>query len=210
MSSIAYRISGYNRRRKYKKFLRLLNPIVSDRILDIGFTEVEYSDNDNFLEKNYPHQKNIIALGVDRAEEFSKRYPLVQAVSYDGGNFPFKDKEFDIAWSNAVIEHVGPEEKQLIFLKEAIRVSRRLFLTTPNRNFPIEVHTRTILLHFLPKNIFDKYLNLIGKSWATGDYMNLLTIKRMKRLLLRAGVTNYQIITNKFLCFTLDFVVVIK
>ncbi len=63
-------------------------------------------------------------------------------------------------WSNAVLEHVGTRDDQLLFLREVRRVGRRVFLTTPNRHFPVEVHTRTPLLHWLPKPVFERYLRL--------------------------------------------------
>lgn len=208
--SIAYKISGYNRRRKYQEFLKFLNPRPEATILDVGFTEVEYNNTDNFLEKNYPYQDKITALGMVEASEFSKRYPKIKTVVYDGKKFPFADKQFDIVWSNAVLEHVGSEADQIFFLKEISRVGKQAFITTPNKNFPIEVHTRTPFLHFLPKKVFDSYLQLIGKSWAAGSYMNLLTVRKLKKLLKEAGINDYKIIKNRFGGFVLDLVVVIK
>ena len=63
---------------------------------------------------------------------------------------PFADGEFDIVFSNAVIEHVGGREQQRRFVEESLRVARRAFVTTPNRWFPVEVHTRLPLVHWLP------------------------------------------------------------
>jgi len=70
------------------------------------------------------------------------------------------------------------------------------------------VHTRTPLLHYLPKGIFDSYLKLIGKSWAAGTYMNLLSISDIKRLLAGAGIKDYKIIANKLLGFTMDYIII--
>src|SRR5262245_29480392 len=178
-TSFAYRVSAFNRRRKWKLFLQCIQPGPDDRILDVGFSDREYSSMDNFLEKNYPFPSNITALGVDDPVEFPQRYPAVRVVQYDGRIFPFSDGEFDVAWSNAVIEHVGTaatsRESQIRFIRELIRVSRRVYFTTPNRWFPVEVHTRTPLLHWLPKPYFDRYLRRRGKEWAAGDYMTLLS-----------------------------------
>lgn len=205
--SIAHKISAYNRRRKWNTFLKIIRPTHYATILDVGFTENEYSETDNFLEKNYPYPHNITALGIDTPKIFSERYPQIKTVKYDGGKFPFDDKEFDICWSNAVIEHVGNRDKQMLFLKEIRRVAKTAFITTPNKYFPVEVHTSTPLLHFLPKKIFDMYLLLIGKKWATDDYMNLLSYKDIRKLLKKAEINNYKIIRNRLL-FTLDFVVI--
>jgi len=78
--------------------------------LDVGFSEEEFSGTDNFLERHYPYPEMITALGVDVPVTFRDRYPSVTAVHYKGGVFPFEDNQFDVAWSNAVLEHVGDRE----------------------------------------------------------------------------------------------------
>ncbi len=176
-------------------------------VLDVGFSDREYSGNDNYIEKHYSYPEKLTALGIDEPSEFLSRYPLVRAVRYDGRRFPFADKEFDLCWSNAVMEHVGDAEAQVDFLKEIKRVSSRAFITTPNRYFPVEVHTLTPLLHYLPKAIFDRYLTLIGKSWGTGDYMHPLSRSDLKNRLSQAGIDRYRLVSNKFAGLTLDFVV---
>jgi len=189
--SIAYRVSGWNRKRKWKLFLNIFKPNRSMRVLDVGYTEKEYSSTDNFIEKHYPFPENLTALGINDAGTISQRYPKVKFVQYTGKIFPFKDKEFDLCWSNAVIEHVGSRNDQLYYLMEIKRVSNRAFLTTPNKYFPIEVHTRTPFIHFLPKDLFDRYLCLIGKKWGTGSYMNLLGKADFRKLLELARIEHY-------------------
>lgn len=206
--SLASDISRWNRQRKWEIFKRHFSIESSTTILDVGYNEVEYSSHDNYLEKQYPYQKNITALGLNDPNEFKKRYPEVNAVSYDGTVFPFSDKSFDICWSNAVIEHVGDRIRQLFFLKEIRRVANRAFITTPNKWFPIELHTRIVLLHYFPKRIFDIILRFFNKQWAAGDYMHLLGIRDIKKLLKEAGIEEYTIIRNRLFFFTLDFIVV--
>jgi len=177
-------------------------------VLDVGFSNKEYSDTDNFLEKHYPYPEQITALGIDEPTLFHKRYPAVRAVQYDGSIFPFPDQSFDICWSNAVVEHVGERDDQLRFLKEIRRVAQHGYITTPNKFFPVEVHTRVPLLHILlPKRLFDRFLRYIGKGWATGSYMRLLSKRDLDRLLRDAGFTSYRIVQNRIGLWTLDFVV---
>lgn len=214
MTSFAYRVSGFNRRKKWELFLRHIAPQPHERILDVGFSDKEYSATDNFLEKHYPYPSKITALGVDEPVEFPARYPDVRVVHYGGSEFPFADNEFDIAWSNAVIEHVGTaatfRESQTLFIRELVRVARRVYFTTPNRWFPAEVHTRTPFLHWFPKPLFDRYLRLRGQDWAGGDYMTLLSEQDLRARLREAGVSRYQLLKNRLGPIALDFVVVVR
>ncbi|MBD3247803.1 SAM-dependent methyltransferase, partial [Candidatus Falkowbacteria bacterium] len=64
-----------NRERKWNIFLKELDPSYNDSILDVGYSDKEYSKTDNYLEKHYPYKKKITALGVEELVEFPKRYP---------------------------------------------------------------------------------------------------------------------------------------
>src|ERR1700744_5391168 len=106
--NLTKQISTKNRRRKYEYFLEQMQPKPESLILDVGFTEEPNPfPGVNFLENNYPYKNKITALGVEEAPGFKARFPEVNVVKYDGDYFPFADKQFDIVWSNAVIEHTG-------------------------------------------------------------------------------------------------------
>ncbi|MDR1344848.1 MAG: class I SAM-dependent methyltransferase [Tannerellaceae bacterium] len=204
-------ISNYNRTRKYSLFIRELRPTVTSSILDAGFANREYHDTDNFLEKYYIPSYNITALGLDihGSDLFEPRYPAVKVRLYDGKIFPFRDKCFDVGWSNAVIEHVGDEDRQLLFLKEMNRTCKAFYFTTPNRYFPFELHTRLPLLHYLPKKVFDIILKLTPLKWAAGDYMHLLSRRRIESLMSKAGIKQYRIVRNRMFGFTMDFSIIV-
>lgn len=204
---IADQVSAFNRRRKWRLFQRLFGTAPPGRILDVGYTDHEYSEVENFLEKNHPLPERIVALGLSTPREFHRRYPGVRVVTYDGQHFPFRDSSFDICWANAVLEHVGDHDRQLHLLSEIRRVARAAFVTTPNRYFPIEVHTKTPLVHYLPRPAFDRYLRAINKAWAAGDYMHLLSLRELRALLRQAGVSDYEVWKNRLGPFTLDFVI---
>jgi len=208
--SIAVYFSSNNRKKKWERFTSEFQLTSDTTILDVGFSDNEFSPVDNYLEKHYPFQNKITALGVVVPDKFLRRYPDVKVVTYKGGAFPFEDNSFDIVWSNAVVEHVGDAVAQEMFIKEIMRVGRSAYFTTPNRHFPVETHTRTPFLHWLPKNIFDKYLVAVGKKYFTGSYMHLLSEGDLKRLLEKSGVVNYKLIKNRLFGFVLDFVVLIK
>jgi SAM-dependent methyltransferase len=203
-------ISSKNRKRKYKLFLETIKPSEKDTILDVGFANTEDSPVENYLEKTYPYHTNITALGTESDNIFKKNYPDIKTVIYEGRIFPFEDNAFDIGWSNAVLEHVGNETQQILFLKELRRTCKKIYFTTPNRWFPFEVHTKLPFLHWLPKKLFDRLLSKTSLKWAIGDYMYLLSKKKLKTLLKKAEITNYYIHRNRFCGFTMDFSVIVS
>ena len=70
-----------------------------------------------------------------------------------------------------MIEHVGGAERQRAFVSEALRVGRRVFLTTPNRWFPIELHTRLPLVHWLPEPMAHRAFDLTRRPWAKDNHL---------------------------------------
>ena len=69
-----------------------------------------------------------------------------------------KTGEYDIVFSNSVIEHVGSWEKQQSFAKEVRRVGKKLWIQTPAWECPIEPHYLAPFVHWLPKSLQKKLI----------------------------------------------------
>lgn len=192
---IAPRLSGLGPKLAWKvrsdifaKLMDQLRPTSEWRILDAGVTSDRTPDS-NFFEKLYPHPGSIVAVGLEDASFLEEAYPGLQFIQADACHLPFEDNSFDMAFCSAVIEHVGSRSKQLCLLQELARVSRIAIITTPNRYFPVEFHTLTPFLHWLPPCLFRGFLRLTGRHFfAKEENLNLLSEKDMDKLIKATGL----------------------
>src|SRR5438270_6803575 len=141
---VASGVSLRSRRQKLDLFLDLLQPGPETTVVDVGVTNAPFGagSTDNFFEALYPWPGQITGVGQRELERFAAAFPQVRAVRADGRELPFADGAFELGFSNAVVEHVaGGRAGQRQFVHELCRVARRVFVTTPNRRFPLEVHT---------------------------------------------------------------------
>jgi SAM-dependent methyltransferase len=175
---VASRVSMRSREQKLRRFLDEMQPGPETSVVDVGVTDAPFGtgSTDNFFEALYPWPERVTAVGHTSLERFSAAFPTVRAVQADGRALPFADGEFDLGFSNAVVEHVaGGREGQRAFVHELCRVAQRVFVTTPNRWFPVEVHTLLPFVHWLPPGPrsrvlrFDDVLDPLGP----GDFAAL-------------------------------------
>jgi len=136
------------RRKRFQYFLDLLADVPRPlRILDVGGTE-NYWASMGFGEES---DIEIVLLNLTQV-------PVVMAncksVSGDARDLSqFRDGEFEIVFSNSVIEHVGDLGEQQRMADEVQRVGQRYFVQTPNFYFPIEPHFLVPCFQFLPRAI---------------------------------------------------------
>jgi len=157
-------------------------------ILDVGVSDV-INDGANVLERKYPFLDRVTACGLGDAPDFQSAFP---ACAYrkiaPRDPLPFPDKRFAIAASNAVLEHVGSRREQVKFLAELCRVARRVFVSVPNRFFPLEHHTSLPFVHYFDSS-FKAACRLTGKrEWAEESNLILMSAGRLRGLAAAVGV----------------------
>ena len=157
-----FNIAG--RKKFYRAFMDQMAPSATMSILDVGVTPDQSAADSNFFEKWYPHPECITATSIEDASHLESLHPGLTFVQTSGDGLPFEDDHFDIAFSTAVIEHVGDRERQRQFLAELLRVSKRFFITTPNRWYPVELHTYVPFLHWLPQHRHQEALRRSGQG----------------------------------------------
>lgn len=172
-------ISEKFNRKRFQFFNSLLEQIKSDqqpiRILDVGGTE-KYWEKMNFKNNNI----YITLLNLYTKEVKNKNFISIKGDACDLSEF--KDKEFDLVFSNSVIEHLFTKENQQKMANEVQRVGKYYYVQTPNYYFPIEPHWWFPFFQFLP---FDLRV-LMTKNLNLGRYEKSVTkdaaIKRVKEV----------------------------
>jgi SAM-dependent methyltransferase len=181
--SLPVKVAAHQRRKMFARFLADTGAAATDAVLDVGATSDRSYEASNYLEAWYPHKHMVTAVGIDDASFLPTLHPGMRFVRANGLNLPFGDGAFDVVHSAAVIEHVGSFERQCCFLRECSRVARRaVFVTTPNRWFPVEFHTVLPVVHWLPKPMFRGLMRSAGRGFfAQEANLNLMTARELAR-----------------------------
>ena len=203
--SIAYRL----RSRRLKHFLDLLDATPKPvKLLDVGGS-IKYW---KVLGLASREDIEFTILNVVAADDEDERFRYLVGDARDLSQFG--DGEFDIVFSNSVIEHVGGWEDQQRMASEVRRVGRRYFVQTPNRYFPIEPHFLFPAFQFLPEAVQVGLLMRFRLGWfpRAKTRQEALSYAREIRLLTRREVQQLfpeaRLIPEKFHGLTKSFMAV--
>ncbi len=178
------------RKKMYSLFMNNVQPSATDEILDLGTTPDESLADSNIFDKLYPHKNHLTICSIEDCSNIAEGLGLKQFCFNEAGKpLPFKDKQFKACFCSAVLEHVGSRENQEFYINECLRVADEVFITTPYRYFPLEMHTFIPFLHWLPWPVFQKIvLKTKGEFWASTDNLNLCSKRDILKMKLRREV----------------------
>ena len=180
-------VSNKFRRNRFRFFLEFINELPRPvRILDLGGTynfweQMGYSNNTEF---NITILNSEIPAGNPDSIKFIKGDARDLAL--------FENKEFDVVFSNSVIEHVGSYNDQKKMADEVMRTGKKYFIQTPNYFFPFEPHFLFPFFQFLPRKLQIFLLIHFNLGWFTRcsspveaqyilDSINLLTLNDLTK-----------------------------
>jgi SAM-dependent methyltransferase len=161
LARVADPLAARARRRRHDLFLRLTGATDATRILDVGCGTLG-------LRALAP---DLDITGVDVAPRPSYPGPFVRADATE--RLPFADEEFDLAYSNSVVEHLPPD-RRAAYAREIQRVAKAWWVQTPAFSFPVEPHALLPFAHWLPPALRRPYWRL----GAAGGWEEISLLRR--------------------------------
>lgn len=181
------------------------------KIIDVGGTPVIWENNLSLLETALPATKFEIT--VVNIKKFKTNCASIKSLVVDAKDMQrFRDKEFDIVFSNSLLEHVGDRHAQLLVAKEMLRVGKRYFVQTPNFYFPVEPHFLFPFFQFLPQQLKVWLVTNFALGWrkklsdrqSATKLVNSVRLLRKNQLLELFPDTN--LFAEKFMGLTKSFI----
>ena len=200
-----------NRIKIFNIFLDNIKFNKNSKILDVGTTPI-LEPHENIIFNQYKWKNNITGFSNQDCNILKKKFKTNKFIKGDAKNIKLKKNKFDISFCSATIEHVGNYKNQKKLISELFRVSRNyVFLTTPNRSFPIDFHTKLPIIHLLPKKIHRKILKFFKLNYfASEKNLNLLFSKDIARICRDLKIVDYKIVYNKFIFLKSNIILIIK
>lgn len=203
-------ISGMRENSQKKRvdiLISLFNTTSNSRILDLGGG---YAGTGSFISKVREKMKGEYYLADINSQffKYAEEIGINTVLLQENKKLPFFDKEFDLVICNSVIEHVTVSKNNLSkstkeswhvesftnqkwFANEIKRIAKAYFVQTPNRNFPLELHTLLPLVGLLNHQRTESIVGITNKFWIRKiKYIdwNLLNISEMKALFPEAKI----------------------
>jgi hypothetical protein len=202
--NLLFKISRRLRMKRIRTLKEHLQLTDGMKILDVG-------GSGDWDWKSFGIQADVTMINIDDPPETGSSINYIQGNACD--MHMFADNEFDLVFSNSVIEHLPNREDQQKMAAEICRVGRSYWVQTPNRHFPLELHLCFPLIQYWPI----KWRMAFARIWpfsferlrgrvdgAVRDAQVILLSKKQMQTLFPSG----NIISEKFAGITKSLIAV--
>jgi len=181
-------------------------------LLDVGSTQEADRLSSNYLVKcfiNVPTKYSISDQKIIKNKLFKKCIKRSIVRNLNKSCISLKS---DLLISSATIEHLGNKKNIKKGILNMIKLTKKYFvITTPNRFYPLDFHTKLPLIHFLPKKIHRFILKYLGHNFLSKEEnLNLLSRNDLITFFCKIPNINYQIKTIKLFGLVSNFIVIGK
>jgi 2-polyprenyl-3-methyl-5-hydroxy-6-metoxy-1,4-benzoquinol methylase len=175
------------RKKRFRRIREIIEELIAERgsvkVLDIG-GEIAYWRNMGWQN----NAATIYLLNLDPVDYKEQQEGYIQ-VQGNALKLPYEMGEFDLVFSNSVIEHVGSEANQKIFANEVRRISCNYIIQTPSFWFPLEPHSMIPFFQFIPHSIRAVLIMVFNINYfpKTKSYQEAIKVSKNTLMLTRSG-----------------------
>jgi len=195
--------SIYNRRLRMSLFVKIMKPYAEMKVLDLGgkpgiwdYVQVPLHitclNLPGIVKKNY------------------RSHHVIDYIEGDACGMPdFQFGDFDLIYSNSVIEHVGNSEKRCQFADEIKRLSNKYWIQTPCKGFPVEAHTGMPFWWYYPSWLNEYFINGWSKKlpdWTESIVQTTYVTKNELEQLFPNGkiITEWFVLPKSLIIYSVD------
>ena len=202
-------VSSKQRKKRFGFFLEYCNELKKPlKILDLGGSDYYWKHLD--MTGNRDFEILILNNEIQDTDSFSN----ISFMKKDVRDLGFiKDKEYDLVYSNSLIEHLKSFDEQKKLANEIDRIGKRYFIQTPNYYFPVEPHFLFPFFQFLSVEMKTKWISKHDLGWykkepdpfkakELAESVHLLSEKELKKIF-----RGCEIYKEKYFLLTKSFIV---
>ena len=142
----------------FSEFCKELHKPVN--ILDLGGSDYHWRDSE------FRSNKDFHITIVNTEHQNTEGFNNLSFIKKDVTDLKFfDDNEYELVYSNSLLEHINNFTKQKILAEEIRRIGRHYFIQTPNYYFPMEPHFLFPLFQFFPDKLKTKLIMNYDLGW---------------------------------------------
>lgn len=178
------------------------------RILDLGGSDYYWRTEDFMNNKDF--HITLINTEIQNTKDFTN----LSYIKRDVRDLNiFEDKEYELVFSNSLVEHLNNSGDQKKLADEIQRIGNHYFVQTPNYYFPVEPHFLFPFFQFLSEDMKIKLIKKYNLGWFEKQpdekkARELATsVRLLKKNELKKLFPGGKIFTEKYLLMNKSFII---
>ena len=117
---------------------------------------LDYGCGSGHIARYFAERNDVTAADIADQRDATQRNGM-RFVLIESERLPFEDASFDIVLLNHVMAYVPDQEGLMLEVRRILREDGVCYFAMPNRNFPLEAHSKIPFIHYLPWPVFSLY-----------------------------------------------------
>lgn len=167
-----------NRIKKANKIIKVISEFSCSKNTCKNLNLLDIGTGNGEIANHLGQQFNVTSIDINDQRQIVSGYNFIQV---NNETIPLPDNSIDIIVSNHVVEHMENVKLHLSEIHRVLQDDGIIYLATPNRSWPFEVHYKIWILHYLPYSWFHFLLKIFRKYKEDVKLLSWWQIKKMAK-----------------------------